>query len=161
MDRKIIWPNPDQPKHDKLDKPVCDACAFGLTELEAREKENMVKYGWYVHFVMDDDEAPYEYNMHTHGLEVTSKHLNLQICCPLPMEVAHDILGIIVDQIKDGVIYTAGTRVAGIIKNFDVLFVEATECGRTVLRVILPDATGCLDRNEMSNLALQYNGTKP
>ena len=152
----------DQPEHDKLDKPVCDACAFGLAELEAHEKKNMEEYGWYVHFVKDDDEAPYEYNMHTHGLEVTYKHLNLQICCPLQREVAHNIIANIVQEIKDGDVFTAGARVPGIILNYAVLFVEATECNRTVLRVILPDATGCLDKDEMKpDWALQYNGTKP
>ena len=163
MERKIVWPNPDHPKHDRLDKPVCDACAFGLDEMEAKKKKDMEKYGWYAHFVIDDNEMPFGYNIHTHGLYITYKHLDLQICCPLPMEVAHDILSIIVKEIKDGDVFSAGARVSGIIRNYDVLFVEATENDRPVLRVILPDPTGCLDKDEMdpSDWAQQYNGTKP
>jgi len=155
--------NNDQPEHDKLNKPVCDACAFGMDEVEAHQKKNMEEYGWYAHFVTDEDEAPYGYNIHTHGLDITCKHLDLQICCPIPAEVAHSIMITIVDKIKKGKVFSSGEpAITGIIQNYRVLFVEATECNRPVLRVILPDPTGCLDKNEMEpKWALQYDGTNP
>ena len=148
-------------KYEKLDKPICDCCAFGVDDLMAClmawEKEMMKKHGWYIHFVFDDD-TPFNTNIHTHGLVETYKHRDVQICAPLSQETAQAILAGLVQRIKAGDKFAAGEKVFELIQNYPVTFIKATENDREVLRIIFPDETGNLDPNEMNEVwARQYD----
>ena len=144
-------------KHEKLDKPVCDCCAFGVDDMRAWEKEMMEKHGWYVHFVFDA-ETPFNTNIHTHGLVKTYKHRDVQICAPISAETAQAILTGLVNRIKAGERFSVGDKVFELIQNYAVTFIEAPENDRKVLRMIFPDQAGVLDREEMDAVwAGQYN----
>jgi hypothetical protein len=88
-------------------------------------------------------------NVHTHGLAHVFRHRDLQLVVPLRPEVACDILANLADLIKGGSTLADGRRYQDVIRDADVLLVAATEGGRPVLRVILPDRHGCLDRGRI------------
>jgi len=116
----------------------CERCA----DPEAYDKkinEIIEKVGWYVHYVFDDDSTPNEVNIHTHGLVEKYNHPDIQICFALPQKVAHGVLWAAVNQIADGVVFTTRKRFEHVLTDYDVVFANAVENGRPVLRMILPD----------------------
>ena len=142
-------------------KKKCFVCENGMEELALHEAECMVKYGWYAHFVDDDSDFPYHVNCHTHGLEKKYGHPDFQICFPLPVEIAHSILSNLANAVKAGDLFLANDkRYSNILgNNFDIKLIEATECGRTVLRVILPDKFNVLDKDQIDKkYSDQYGG---
>jgi hypothetical protein len=101
----------------------------------------MEQHGWYVHATPGND--PYM-NYHTHGLDVTFKHLDLQIVFPINPEIAHGILMSAIDLIKTGTKLEDGKHYDQIIQNFSVECILAEECDRQVIRLILPEQDGAL-----------------
>jgi hypothetical protein len=67
----------------------------------------------------------------------------------LDMQTGHLILTNVVDAVKKGKTFSPGDVVFDIIENYPITFIKAQEGGRDVLRIILPDKTGCLDFNEI------------
>lgn len=135
---------------------VGEAMARGLTrnqafdELSAREDRSMAVWGYYIHYVTSDPEVgPGLANIHTHGIGETWGHPEFQVVVPIPPDVATAILDVLADRVKAGERFEAGRRYGDVIARLDVMMVEATEGGRPVLRVILPDPAGCLDREEI------------
>jgi hypothetical protein len=106
------------------------------------EKTMMKKYGWYVHFVINDESTPFGINYHTHGLTETYNHKDIQICFPLNQRIVHGILINIVDEIKDGKTFISGMKYDNIVEGYNVEFIEAIEGNRRVLRCIIPDSDG-------------------
>jgi hypothetical protein len=142
---------------NKNSKPVCDCCAFGFEEVRKSEEEMIKKHGWLAHYVPDEPKAPFHINYHTHGLPVLENHKDLQACIPIPYETLHHIMTGIVERIKAGEKFSEGDKLFDIIENYPITFMDAKECGRDVLRVIFPDQSGCLDKDEMDGpLAKQY-----
>lgn len=124
----------------------CDVCKHGPEVVRERELNALDKHGWYTHFIFGDDDSPFHMNIHTHGLKEKFNHLDLQICFPVLSDQAHSILiTAIEDHIKKGEKYEAGQKYNGLIVNSqndidaEILFLEAEECGRPVLRMIFPD----------------------
>ena len=111
------------------------------TNMKIWEKKMLKKYGWYAHYVFDDDTCPYNVNIHSHGLNKYN-HSDIQICFRLEKETAHAILTCIIDRIKNGEKFETGWYYAGIIMNYNIEFAEAEEFGRKVLRIIFPDENG-------------------
>jgi len=148
---------PEIPEREKMDEPVCDSCAFGIEETIKREKECLKEFGWYVHSVMNDPDYPYSMNIHTHGLLENFKHPDLQICLRISPTVAHAILSGAIELIKAGRTFSDGEIVIGDIISGDlpVLFLKRQECGRDVLRIIAPDPTGCIDKENIDPYYLE------
>jgi hypothetical protein len=124
------------------------------------EEANIREYGWFVHFIVQDAETPTGFDAHTHGLRETCGHLDFQIVIPLPEKVAHGILINLADRVKAGEKFVAEQTVADVLAN-DLLvkLIEATEGGRQVLRVILPDKKGKVEFAEISEpYVKQYEG---
>lgn len=48
----------------------------------------------------------------------------------------------IVENIKKGTVYEPGNKYDKIIQNYKVEFINAKESGRSVLRLLIPDANG-------------------
>lgn len=133
---------------------ICKARASGLSPQEALDwhrkwaDDMMQKHGWYVHFVAPDD-GPTGANYHTHGLQESFEHPDLQIVLNIPEKVAHNLFHNAVDRIKAGEKFQAGQRAGQICGGgYEVKFVEAHEGDRTVLRMILPDVDHHLDDTE-------------
>jgi hypothetical protein len=119
----------------------------------------MEKHGWYAHFVLAEDESGVA-DIHTHGIEQTFGQPDLQVTLPLPTSEAKVILRLfhnVVDYIKQGVELRNGVYLDRVVSGMKVKLVAAEEGGRPILRMILPDAQGKLEPDEMSeDFARQY-----
>lgn len=121
-----------------------NAKAFaGLADWEQR---CILRFGFYIHYMFDDETTWGNVNVHTHNFPEAWGHPDFQIVVPMPQATARGILENLADRVREGDRFEAGKRYSGIIRNLDVLMIEATESGRPVLRVILPTEDGCLDR---------------
>ena len=147
---------------------VCDLAAAGLTPEEAidrvreREAEQMAARGWVAHHVAPDPDSPTGVNYHTHGLAETFGHPDIQIVLPMTPAVTHGVASRVVELIEGGARFPPGDESDVVLKKgYRVRFVGATECGREVLRVILPDKDGRLDAEFADpEYAKQYDDPK-
>ncbi len=155
-------------KHKKIGICKCARCAAiaaGKTPAQADAERRdwtrtqMNKYGWICHFVATGDEQTSTgFNAHTHGLQENHQHADFQIVIPLPEKVAHAIFITLADRVKAGEKFAAGQKLDEVIQQMQVKLIDAVECGRAVLRVILPDKAGKLDLGEIADpYATQYD----
>ena len=124
------------------------------------EKELLEKFGWYVHFVIDDDDYPYNVNYHTHGLADSWDHLDLQIVLNVGPEMAYGIFKTVIDLVKAGHKFADGEISKEVLQNeYGVKFFSTIEMGRPVLRLIIPDEDGNTDDGSFtdSKYARQYD----
>ena len=115
-------------------------------------QECMRKYGFYTHFVYDKDfdNSPSGVNLHTHGFEDSANHVDFQITIPLKPEVANEIFHELFKRVLEGWRAVEGAIIPNIIGGgMNVSFLSAMECGRPVLRVILPDPNGHINSASM------------
>jgi Domain of unknown function (DUF4262) len=127
-------------------------------KIQARDADLLKRYGWLAHIVTDDPASPTGFNWHTHGLQERYDHRDFQIVCPLLPNVAHQIGATLADRVKAGETFGSGQKLAQILRGEMLIkLIAATECGRPVLRVILPDRAGKLDLGEIDEqFARQY-----
>lgn len=119
-------------------------------EIQAWEQDCLEKCGWYTHYVFDDKGFPGGANNHTHGLVESFGLPDLQICFPIPGDICHGILWAAVKVMQDGVEFEKGKEYEDILHDYKVMFTPATESGRDVMRMILPDKDGNLKREEIA-----------
>lgn len=118
-----------------------------------QEEEFLKSEGWYSHYVVPEGEKWVNY--HTHGLPEHFRHPDFQFVIPLDADTLHALATKLVDRVKKGERFRAGMRVSGIMQEYDVLLIEASETRnirRRVLRVILPDKTGNLDQATLGGI---------
>jgi len=123
---------------------ICAAESLGipkedvLEQMIIWEEEQILKYGWYIHYVPGADTiGDHEYiNAHTHGLAQ-----DFQIVYLMPPKQAAQCLHAIVDYTKEHGALEAGVRYPDILA-IPVYFVIAHEVDRQVLRMIAPDPQG-------------------
>lgn len=146
---------------------VHEAMNRGMTHEEAiyasqlRDAADIAQFGWCGHLVFDDPDSPTGWNVHTHGLAETYGHPDFQLVLPLAEQVAHAIVINLADAVKEGQRFEAGTAASGIIEGYDVGFAAATECGREVLRIIIPGPDGQVQRGKIGGgYEVQYDGTR-
>jgi hypothetical protein len=142
-------------KHD------CKCCLCGeskgdkiakLADLKEKEKEWLKKPGWFAHMVGD-------VNYHTHGLDLTQNHINIEVVLPIDPNLIHDLITSAIDLIKKGKKFESGKDYARVIKKLKVRFVKSREGDRDVLRMIIPDKNGNLDKDKMEEtFAKQWDG---
>lgn len=131
------------------DKKNCECyyCQYGEKALQKLERSSIIKYGWYAHVVEDDCAAPNHFNLHTHGLMELYGHYDLQCCMPMDpnriMTVFHDVIDSIVK--KGGKILPNFDYPQFLTNGYQVRFILARECGRNVLRMLIPDKAGRYD----------------
>lgn len=109
------------------------------------EKESMEKMGWYAHYVFNCDKSPANTNIHTHGVLESFNHKDLQICLPLPPNIAHGVFYTIIENIRKGKTYEVGQLYDDVLHGYSVKFIKAREMDRTVLRIVLPDKDGLFE----------------
>jgi hypothetical protein len=132
-----------------------------IDALRQKEQAQLAKHGWISHYVFDDPDTPTGINVHTHGLAENYGHPDFQLVLPLATETAWGILANLVDDVKAGRVFSAGTTAGGIIRDYNLGFAAASEGGRDVLRVIVPDPEGRTARGEIGGeYAVQYEGTR-
>lgn len=148
----IARPEQLEPDHDH-DSVQCSACEMGMDKVAEFDRKAMEKFGWYCHFVPGDEQSPTGLNMHTHGLTVSRNHPDLQLVLPLSMQILHGVFCRAIQLIDEGRPLEAGQIRHDILSNeMPVRIVKATECDRSVLRIILPDENGCVDSGELDEL---------
>lgn len=114
-----------------------------ISRLKSWENEMIEQFGWYIHFVLEDDSCPNSINYHTHGLQERFNHPDLQICFPISEELAHAILNTIVEQIQTGKLFQTAVKYDHIIGGgFKLEFIDAIESKREVLRIAFPNKEG-------------------
>jgi hypothetical protein len=129
----------------------CFGCREGLAALKAREQAAMARSGWYGHVLQGDGDGPTGFNAHTHGLEDSFGHPDLEIVLPMRLDLATRILREVVGAIRAGTRLVPGQRYEGILANGYCLEVmESRESGRFVLRLILPDSETHTARGELA-----------
>lgn len=119
-----------------------------------QEKENLESHGWYSHFVVPEAGQDWV-NYHTHGLPEHYGHPDFQFVLPIDGNTLHALATKLVDRVKKGERFAGGQRVSGITQKHDVLLIETTETQsnrRRVLRVILPDESGVLDKASLTGM---------
>jgi len=118
-----------------------------LDEILEFQNLQLENYGWFIHYVPDDPDAGGTgmVNAHTHGIQERFAHPDFQIVLPLDPAIIQRIFENAVDLVKAGTRFKAGEQYSEIIEGFRVLAVAATEDGRPVIRIIIPDKHGCLN----------------
>jgi len=129
--------------------------AFFVPAINKWEAEQMQKHGWYIHFVAVDPDSPTGFNAHTHGLQERQDHPDFQIVIPMPERMLHPIMITLADRVKTGERFRAGQMLDDVITGKDggqllVKLVDAKECDRPVLRVIIPDKHGKVELSEIA-----------
>lgn len=134
----------------------CVICSGEMTRktLTKHEEKLMERFGWFAHVVVADPNIATGYNYHTHGMNVTLGHLDLQIVLPLSEKKCHSIAATIYDQVHSGMKFDDGDetkipRSNG--SNYPVRFIKVREGDREVLRVILPSAEGKLEPKDVAD----------
>lgn len=120
-----------------------------------QEEELGKAHGWYSHFILPANAGQRRVNYHTHGLLEHYGHLDFQFVLPLDPNILHALATKLVNRVKVGERFTAGMRVSGVVENYDVLLMKTTETQRdshVVLRVILPDRNGNIDKGDLDAL---------
>ena len=140
----------------------CVCCTEGIESLKKKEEECLTRDGWFIHMIMNASDCPYDFNMHTHGLEEKFNHPDLQMCAPIEPKIAYTFLESFIGQIKKGVKYEIGVPIVEkevFANDLSVIFAWAEEGSRDVLRIIFADKNGNLDPETME-LSEQWEGTK-
>lgn len=78
-------------------------------------------------------------NVHTHGMEKYG-HLDFQLVIHMPPQEMGYVLNTLGLRVKAGERYQSGDLVEGIFEDCSIRLDEVEECGRKVLRVIMPDS---------------------
>lgn len=139
----------------------CVICSGEMTRkaLTPQEEKIMEQFGWFAHVVVADPNIATGYNYHTHGMNVTLGHLDLQIVLPLSERKCHSIAATIHGQIEAGMRFDDGdeTRIPHQDGScYPVRFIKVREGDREVLRVILPNAEGKLEPKDVADDEPEY-----
>jgi len=133
-----------------------------LAQVRQWQEEQVARYGFWIDLVIDGGPAPGLVNIHTHGLKQTFGFPDVQIVINIGQRNAMGILHHIASKYRIaateniGQPYVPGVVYADI-ATMPTCFVEATECDRPVLRLVVPDKNGSLDKDTMDPLfAKQY-----
>lgn len=123
-----------------------------VENVKEKERKMMEDYGYFVHLVYETEakEMGGLCNVHTHGLEESFGHKDLQIILPLPPQQNHGLINSIVQQIiNDKRTFEPNVEQEKVlVGEFKVMFKEFQEGGRTVLRLLLPDPKGYLPTDD-------------
>jgi uncharacterized protein DUF4262 len=123
--------------------------------------ESMAKFGWYANYVPNHGESPTGFSTHTYGLDESWSHANIQIVWPVPPDMGYDMLHTVVELIRKGKRFEPGRKYTDVLHDYDVMFAWATESGRRVLRMILPDKKNGVARDEIRKpFSKQWEGTE-
>jgi hypothetical protein len=120
------------------------------------EEQHLLEYGWAMR-IMDHPSPHGPADYRTFGLERNYQVPEFQLYYPLSPGVAVSVLGTAIDLIKAGTRFKDGDTSADVLEGFSVKFVDATVGGKKMLRIILPDKQGRIERGEITGTyALQY-----
>lgn len=115
------------------------------------------KINWIIHYVangscdvcgsIENGFIPYACNAHTHGME-RYNHPDFQLVLNYPPQEVARILNTMGLRVQAGERFKTGDFVEGIYLDCPVRLDEAEECGRTVLRIVIPDKYNIFPEDE-------------
>lgn len=114
-----------------------------LLELKALAKNEC---SWIIHRVKDDKHFdPAFCNIHSHGMQKIFTHKDFQVVLDMGDEIACYLINTLCERVRDGngdTVFTPGQIIDGIYSKFPIKLASATEAGRPVLRILIPDDNG-------------------
>jgi hypothetical protein len=127
-----------------------------FVEVRARQQQMIEKYGFTIDMVFPSGGSEH-WNIHTHGVLESFGHPDFQVVLNIGQRNVLGIFHLLVDRVKKGEKFVEGTDYDCIAQGFPTRFIKAKECGREVLRLIVPDTQGHLDPQSISYpYSLQY-----
>lgn len=134
------------------------ACIAALSLQTKEVVMNKPNIDWIIHMVYTTDEPgnqfiEYACNAHTHGME-RYNHMDFQMVLADPDAIGY-VLNTLGLNVQNGKQYKDGDLVDGLFQDCPVKLVAFEETGRTVLRVIIPDANNLFPEDK--NCAYPYN----
>ena len=130
---------------------ACASCKDPV-ENEIWEAKQISEHGFYIHVVSDHDpQSPSGFNAHTHGMDLIG-HPDFQITLPLksPDHVAaffHEMCS----RVKKGQSFVHGDIIPDLLANgYVARLIDASECGRPVLRIVFADKDNNVMPHDMS-----------
>ena len=142
----------------ECDNPECAGCQG--VDVEQWQQEQEEKHGWYSHLVADEPRPnlPTGFNAHTHGLPDKYDHPDFELVISIPQQVVGSIFWSLTKRIAGGERFEPGQEVSEVIQKFNIKLIPAFRDDEEVLRIILPNAEGKLNENELhGNFAMQYH----
>lgn len=113
---------------------------------------------WFSHCVPGDPDTPYNFNYHTHGLEKLFNHKNIQVVMPMNPKTIHAIINRLIEEIRQGTQFLPNQDYENLMADgYKVRFIEAKECGRDVLRLLIPDKEGKYEGEYADQLTMLDN----
>lgn len=124
----------------------------------SREFDLIARFGFLIHYVSDASSG--HVDIHTHGVNAIFGSPELRLVLPLEMEAATSIFHILVNECKQGRVLAPGIINGLLRENMPILLAADTdESGEYLLRIILPDPSGSIDKAAMDpRFAEQFHG---
>ncbi|MEK5036187.1 DUF4262 domain-containing protein [Paenibacillus sp. FSL R7-0302] len=97
--------------------------------------------GWHANVVPSSQYDGIHANYNTNGVKESFGHLDFQVILPIEPKQTHAVIISLIESIKQGKVYEEGVLYDGII-GFPMGFKRFVECGREVLRLMIPDRLG-------------------
>lgn len=148
-------PRPRTGDHDEWYDETRPRLNDRMEQLTPQEEEMLKSRGWYSHLVLPEDAEQQWVNYHTHGLPELYGQLDFQFVLPVNPQTLHRLASTLVERVKKGERFGANMRLRGVMENHDVLLLKTHESqtdSRQVLRVILPDKNGNVDKAKLSGI---------
>ncbi|WP_186786219.1 DUF4262 domain-containing protein [Paenibacillus agilis] len=101
----------------------------------------IAEMGWRADIVPASEYDGIHANYHTHGLQENFGHIDFQVVLPIDPSKTHAVMFQIIENIKEGKVYEEGKLYDDIIP-MPMGFKVFKECGRDVLRLLIPDGQG-------------------
>ncbi len=123
-----------------------------------KETKMIEEYGYMVHMVYDDPDTGGA-NLHSHGITRINCP-DLQIVVGLPPNILSPLFNDYYEMMKSGQKIEIGKNYDEFLHGYSVQFIWAVEQNRDVLRMILPDKQGNLDKEKMDDkFSFQWKDT--
>lgn len=127
-----------------------------LRRLHGWEARQLRKHGFYVHFIVEGLSNGMA-DIHTHGIRESFGHAEFQLTVNVGDRNALAIFHALVDRVRAGEVFRTGVDYKDIARGYKTRFIDATEGGRPVLRLVVPDVSGNLEKETMDlQFAKQY-----
>jgi len=119
----------------------------------------MKKYDWNIHYVIDSRGPGGIVNSHTHGMEEYD-HLDFQLVLNVKQEEIGRLLNTMGLRVQNGEKFKAGDMVKDLYLDCDVRLDLFYETGRSVLRLIVPDANNFFPEDPKCKEPYKYQTVK-
>ncbi|MDH6674332.1 hypothetical protein M2277_005024 [Paenibacillus sp. LBL] len=113
-----------------------------ISKMIREEVEMLKKHGWLMHAVPASQYDGVHANYHTHGVFESWSHMDFQITLDMNPIMAHSIIEVAVENVKEGFRYGNNKVYDNILVGMPVMMKVFFECDREVMRIVLPNKKG-------------------